>query len=364
VPVIEVKPSGSPSYEVIVETGALSRVNERVPRGSTRLVVISDSNVARIYGEDVRASLRGEGRSVELLSFPAGEDSKDRRTKAVLEDEMLARGVGRDAVIVALGGGVTTDLVGFVAATYLRGIRYISVPTSLLAMVDASIGGKTGVNHPRGKNLIGCFHQPAAVVIDPETLTSLPPGQLDCGLAEMLKHALIAGPGALGELTRDPSRIKSGDPSTMAELICRSAEIKAAVVGRDECESGERAVLNLGHTIGHAVENASGYAVPHGHAVSIGLLAEARIAHRIGVLDRGSVLEIERALDVLGLPDRLPAGVEPAAVVEATGSDKKTRDGAVRYALLAGIGVPARGPDGWTHEVPRDVVTRVLEGMR
>lgn len=360
---VHVQPERGSPYPVVIEIGTLSRVAEWLPEGRRHVAVVTDSTVAQLYGLTVGSRLRSAGLTVDFLTFPAGEENKTRETKARIEDEMIARKIGRDGVIVALGGGVTTDLGGFLAATYMRGIPYVSVPTTLLAMVDAAIGGKTGVNHPRGKNLIGAFHQPSAVVVDPRSLDSLQTRELDNGLAEMVKHALIADAAYLDTLTRAPKRLREAGDDSLERAIVRSVEIKASVVSRDERESGERAVLNFGHTIGHAIERASGYAVPHGHAVAVGILAEARISGSLGMLDDESLFDIEHALSVLGLPRVLPRLVMPEAVVAACDTDKKRQGGRVRFVLLSRLGEVARGPRGWTSEVPIAKVREVLEAM-
>jgi 3-dehydroquinate synthase len=276
---------------------------------------------------------------------------------------MADRGAGRDAVVVGLGGGVTTDLAGFVAATWMRGIAHVLVPTSLLAMVDAAVGGKSGVDVPWGKNLVGAFHQPVAVVVDPETLSTLPDRELDCGLAEMVKHALIADSNHLQELLSAAEELREGDAAAWGPLITRSIRIKAEIVHRDEFEVGERAVLNTGHTIGHAIEAAARYGISHGHAVSVGLAAEARIAARLGLLSDEDVQRVEEALSTLGLPQTVPEGLEPTSILAATRLDKKGRAGQVRYSLLAGIGRPSKQGVEWTREVPDDVVIAVLEEL-
>lgn len=362
-PIVDIEPQMSPPYQVVIEAGALSRVSAWLPATCSRVVVVTDSNVGQLYGLTVGSRLRSAELDVDVLTFPAGEEQKTRATKSRLEDEMVSRGVGRDAVIVALGGGVTTDIAGFLAATYMRGLPFLSVPTTLLAMVDAALGGKTGVNHPNGKNLIGVIHQPEAVIIDPDTLKSLPDRDFDCGLAEMVKHALVADPSYLDSLVKQPARLRGGDPDLVVPAIVRSVEIKAAIVARDELETGERAVLNLGHTVGHAIERVTRFSVSHGHAVAVGIVAEARLAREAGALDDESLFDIEQALSILGFPALLPDDVAPDAVISACDTDKKNRAGDVRYVQLARVGEPAQDGESWTHKAPLDVLRSVLEGM-
>ena len=361
-PIITVSPAGQPPYQVIVEPGCRRDLAARLQPGDAALALIADRQVWSLHGPAVEASL---SRPITRLTFAPGEASKTRETKARLEDEMLAAGLGRDTLVVALGGGVTTDLAGFVAATFMRGVAYLSVPTTLLAMVDAAIGGKTGVDHPAGKNLIGAFHQPRAVLVDPELLESLAEGELDAGLAEMVKHALIADPDALDQLVAEVGALRRRQPAVVTAAVARSLAVKAAVLSEDVTERGRRAVLNAGHTLGHGVEQASGYRVPHGLAVSIGLVAEARLARRMGVMPAAEAARVEAALEAMSLPVRLPRGLEPATVVAATGADKKNLAGEVRCSLLSAVGRPARGEDGrWTMAVEPDAALATLEELR
>jgi 3-dehydroquinate synthase len=300
------------------------------------LVVVSDDQVAAAVPTTLAAP---------RLTFPAGEPSKTRHTWARLTDDLLALGLGRDGALVAVGGGVTGDLTGFVAATYLRGIPYVQVPTSLLAMLDASIGGKTGVDVPAGKNLVGAFHQPVAVVVDPRALRTLPERDYRAGLAEAVKHAAIADAAHFAWLDTQVDALAARDEAVLEELLRRSIGIKAAVVADDERESGRRAVLNAGHTVAHALETASGFTLRHGEAVAIGLVAEARLGEQLGVTAAGTASALAALLDRLGLPTRTPREVDRAAAVAAMHSDKKNRGGELRFSLLRAIGITA---EPWT----------------
>ena len=331
-------------YVLTIARGALDRVGATVLASAPahRYVVVADEFTGALYGERAAASLPAE--QVVHLRFPAGESSKTRETWSRLTDAMLDAGCGRDTTIVALGGGVTGDLAGFLAATYLRGVPYVQVPSSLLAMIDSAIGGKTGVDTPKGKNLVGAFHRPAAVIADPELLRTLPPAHLRAGLAEALKAAVIADASLFdwiekhaGALLEDPGGAR------MTELIARAVAIKARVVETDERESGLRKTLNFGHTIGHAVEQLSGYAMLHGEAVAIGMVAEARVAEAVGIAEHGTADRIASALRPLGLPVHVPAEMSRNAIVEATRSDKKARGGMVEYALPCRVGGAAQG---------------------
>ena len=273
-----------------------------------RYALITDSNVGRFYAEPVTAQF--EKGTIEVLIIPAGEANKTRDSWARLTDQMLAKGFGRDSAVIALGGGVVGDLAGFVAATFMRGVPVIQIPTTLVAMVDAAIGGKTGVDTFAGKNLVGVFHAPANVLIDPQTLVTLPLREMRAGLAEIVKHGVIANEPYLREVaSRVPEMLSARGGQTsdsMLALIVRSVEIKADIVSRDEREEGLRKTLNFGHTIGHAVELVSGYSLLHGEAVAIGMAVESRLAESIGVAQAGTAATITKALEAAGLPTDTP----------------------------------------------------------
>lgn len=348
-------------YDVVIGAGALDHLGELLTSAvpADRIVVIADTNVAEHYGARVRRAL-GEERAT-LLTIPPGETEKTRARWAELSDAMAAAGVGRDAAVVALGGGVIGDLAGFVAATYMRGIPLVHLPTTLLAMVDASVGGKTAVDTPFGKNLVGAFHRPAAVVIDPTALLTLPRAHVRAGFAEILKHGVIADASYFAESSAAASAlIQQVDAAALAPIVRRSIEIKGGVVERDEREAGERQVLNFGHTIAHGIELASDFGVSHGDAVAIGMMAESACGEMLGVTEPGTVQQIHSALVAAGLPVRLPAELDAGAVVAATAGDKKRRGGVARYALPRRIGEMAGADRGWTFEVPAAVALRAL----
>src|SRR6185312_8347084 len=256
-----------------------------------------------------------------------GEASKSRESWAGLSDELLEMGFGRDSGLIALGGGMVGDLTGFVAATYMRGVPYALAPTTLLAMVDASVGGKTGVNTPQGKNLIGAFHPPVAVIADPQTLATLPDREYRGGLAEAVKHGLIADQSYFEWIESAAEDILRRDPAALAHLVRRSVEIKAEVVSEDEREGGRRAILNAGHTVAHALERVSNYGLPHGEAVALGLVLESELAEQLGLADPGLPRRVRDLLAGLGLPDQLLPGVDPMALVDSMRGDKKNRRG-------------------------------------
>jgi 3-dehydroquinate synthase len=363
---LHVRTPGTPagSYDVVVEPRSLASLAERLAEHcpAHRYALITDSHVEPLYGRATAEALRAAGLEAELLTFAAGEANKTRETWAELSDQMLAAGFGRDAAVVALGGGVVGDVAGFVAATYMRGVPVVQVPTTLLAMVDASVGGKTGVDTPAGKNLVGAFHPPRLVVIDPEVLGTLPAAELRAGLAEAVKHGAIADAAHLDWIEAHAERLLAADVEVLAELIDHSVRIKADFVARDERESGPRKMLNFGHTIGHAVEAATGYGVLHGEAIAIGMLAEARLGERLGITEPGTADRLKSLLGRLGLPTELPAGVAAEDVVGWTRSDKKARAGHVEYALIRRLGEAAVTPHGgWSWSVEDQAVRRVLD---
>lgn len=350
------------TYGVRVGAGALGDLAAVLDDVATahRPVVITDETVAQHWGARVGQVLPG----ADTLTIAPGEAQKTRDTWARLTDEMLRRNFARDTVVVAVGGGVVGDIAGFVAATYMRGVPVVQVPTTLLAMVDASVGGKTGVDTPGGKNLVGAFHQPAAVLIDPDVLDTLPLEHLRAGFAEIVKHGVVAdaeyfqrAASVAGTWSRAPRIAVPG----LTDLIARSVEIKAAIVTRDEREAGMRKVLNFGHTIGHAIEAATHFGTLHGYAVSIGLVAEARLAERIGVAAAGTARAIERVCGDAGLPTSVP-NVPVADLITFMRADKKARGGRVEYALPVRIGQMAGADNGWAIPVDDGLVREVLGG--
>ena len=366
-------------YVVTVAEGALGRLGQLAASSTPahRYVIITDDTVRALYAEQAAIQLGDKGGT--LLSIPPGEANKTRESWSRLTDEMLAAGHGRDSAIVALGGGVVGDLAGFVAATYMRGIPFVQVPTTLLAMIDASVGGKTGVDTPAGKNLVGAFHRPAAVIVDPLVLRTLPPRELRAGLAEAIKHgaiadgryfdwirrslpALIRSDGPPGGVDRRNDSVpEQNDSSLMVDLITRSIEIKARVVERDEREGGIRRILNFGHTLGHAVEALSGYRLLHGEAISIGMALEAELAERAGIAERGTASTLRQVLSAAGLPTERPQAILPGRVVEAARSDKKARGGMIELSLPSEIGRMAGEDRGWSVRVGDALLLEVLE---
>lgn len=320
--------------------------------------VISDSSVGPLFGERAMSSLRDAGFEPQLHQFPAGEASKNLDTVRGAYDWLLDHRAERGSAVVALGGGVVGDTAGFVAATYLRGVPFVQAPTSLLAMVDASIGGKVGVDHPRGKNLIGAFYQPRLVVQDTSLLATLPPRSLREGFAEIVKHGLIADAPMLDVLERDADALLAVEPERITALVARNAAIKARVVSEDEREGGLRMILNYGHTTGHAIESVTGYGpILHGEAISVGMMAAAAIGERVGITPPAVAQRQARIFERYGLPRRVH-GIDAEAVFAATALDKKVSAKRVRWVLIEAEGRPVVRDD-----VPDDVVRAVLRDL-
>lgn len=327
--------SGMGSYPVIIEAGGLDRLGERPEvQSAGRLAIVSDENVARLHGSRVLDSLRRFDCEPAMLVIPAGEASKTLSTVSRLWHGFLEAGLDRKSRVIALGGGVVGDLAGFAASTYMRGIDWVYVPTSLLAMVDASLGGKTGFDLPEGKNLIGTFHAPLLVLSDPEVLSSLPQAEFRAGLAEVVKHGIIGDPQLFEACSRGLAQVYENLPV----ILRRAAAVKVRIIEADPRERGERAALNLGHTVGHAVELVSGYHIRHGEAVAMGMAAEAKLAERLEIADRGLSMRIAETLSGLGLPPVVPAELPRPELIRAMGSDKKKSAGTVRFSLPVEIG--------------------------
>ncbi len=331
-------------YPVVIGANGLDQLGglllERGLKAGTKVLVVTNPVVQEHYGERCLASLQQAGLQAELLVIEAGEDQKTPATVALIHDAAFSQRLERGSLMLALGGGVVGDMTGFAAATWLRGIGVVQVPTTLLAMVDAAIGGKTGVNHPGGKNLIGAFHQPRLVVIDPDTLMTLPEREFRAGMAEVIKYGVI-GDRALFEQLEGAGPIDSiaaVAPPLLQTLLERSAAAKARVVAADEREGGLRAILNYGHTLGHVVEALCGYGTwLHGEAVAIGMVAAGEIALAMGLWGAEDQRRQRALINAAGLPQHWPP-LDLAAVLECLQGDKKVRDGRVRFVLPTGLG--------------------------
>lgn len=350
---------GERSYDVVVGTGLLGKLDQlvEVPAHASTAMVVTNATVDALYGGEVRDALRRRGLSVHTVEVPDGESAKSMETLATLYHRFAAVPLRRDDLVVALGGGVVGDLAGFAAATWHRGVAVLQVPTTLLAQVDAAVGGKTGINLPEGKNLVGAFHQPAGVVADTATLVTLPSRERRAGLGEVAKYGFIADPVVLELLERRPGEATEGEPSLLAEIVRRGVAVKARVVSADERESGERALLNYGHTVGHAIEAMTDYTrYLHGEAVALGMVAAAHLGVRLGVSAPALVDRTVALLDGLGLPS---GGVtlDPSRLWEHVVRDKKTRR-TVRFVVCREPG------DAFVvDDVPREAVNAAVAAL-
>jgi 3-dehydroquinate synthase len=350
------------AYEVIVGRGLLGRLPALLAGrcAASRYAVIADAHVADLHGASLMEALKEAGLEARLFTFPAGEWNKNREHWARLTDELLAWGLGRDGAIIAFGGGVAGDLGGFVAATYLRGVPFVQLPTSLLAMIDASVGGKTGVDVPAGKNLVGAFHQPRFVLADIDLLATLPRTHIAAGMAEAIKHGAIIDAPYFDSLA-DATACLAKDGAALEDVVRQSVAIKARIVAADEKEGGLRQVLNFGHTVGHAVEALSGFGLLHGEAVAIGMAVEAGIAEASGVAEPGTRKALVAMLERYALPVEIPEGLSSHRLLELMRADKKVRAGRVRLALPKKIGLMVQSDDGaWTVEVEERLLREAI----
>ena len=354
---------GDRSYVIKIGGGLLSRLGAECAqlKLGQRCAVITDSNVGKKYAATALKSLTASGLEPVLITIPAGEKSKRIAVVEKCYDRLAAHRLERKSFIVALGGGVVGDLAGFVAATYLRGIPFVQVPTTLLAQVDSSVGGKTGVNLRAGKNLVGAFYQPQLVLCDLDTLQTLPEREYVSGLAEVIKYGIICDAVLFAQLERNLPKLLKRDVSALRDVVARCCEIKADVVGQDETEGGLRAILNFGHTIGHAIENSSGYGrFLHGEAIAIGQVAAAKLSHKILGLPSGDVERIEKLFVRAGLPAKIKLNAaQRKKLFAAMKLDKKVSNGEVKFVLAEKIGKVV-----WGRKVSLPLIDEVLPALR
>jgi len=351
---------GERSYDILIGRGLIEKAGLCLRRwGLTgSCLVVADSKVGRIYGAKLLSALKGSGFTAKFFVLPPGEEHKTLHETQRIYRAMLEAGLDRGSFIVSLGGGVVGDIAGFAAATYMRGIPFVQVPTTLLAQVDASVGGKVGVNLSEGKNLVGAFHQPRGVLIDPSVLATLDRRQLTAGFAEVIKHAIIADARYFGFLENNSARALSLESACMERIITRSCEIKAGIVARDERERGLRMILNFGHTIGHAIETVTGYRFYlHGEAVAIGMACASAVAARLGCIPQRSHRKITALLQKYGLPVRMEK-ISVKKILRALPRDKKARGGKVRFVLPERIGKAFV-----TEGVGEDIIRTVVKDM-
>lgn len=351
--VIDVDTPGG-RYPIHIGPGRLDVLDQSIPADATTIAVVTNPTVARLYGERVEAALARTGRRVLRIELPDGEAHKDWQTLNLIFDALLTHRLDRRAVLVALGGGVIGDMTGFAAAVYMRGIRFVQVPTTLLAQVDSSVGGKTAVNHPLGKNMVGAFYQPIAVEIDTDVLKTLPPREVSAGLAEVVKYGLILDADFWGWCEDNAAALRALDPAALAYAIRRSCELKAQVVGKDERESGLRAILNLGHTFGHAIESGLGYGEwLHGEAVGCGMVQAAELSAEVAGFPKADVSRVRDLVQAIGCPIVAPdLGADQWLALMQV--DKKTEGGEIRFVLMPRIG------EAITQTAPLDAIHRVL----
>jgi 3-dehydroquinate synthase len=352
-------------YHVLIGCGLLDEAGRRVAEVCSvqRHAVIADSQVADLYGERLLAALAESGGEARLIRFAAGEWNKTREAWGELTDSMLRWGFGRDSAVIALGGGVTGDLAGFVAATYMRGLPVVQVPTTLTAMLDSSVGEVTGLDTQAGKSLVGADHAPALVLVDPALLKTLPAPQMSAGLATAIKHGLILDAGYLDEITVGLESILGREPEGLAATVKRSVEIKADVMGRDSRETGYRTVLDFGHTVAGAVGTLTGYGWLYGEALAVGMLAEARIGEAAGITAPGTAGRIQEMLEAARLPLELDPDITAERFFKALELVGKRRGARPQYTLLTEVGrVAGSRETGWGHAVEDDLVQGVLFG--
>lgn len=347
-------------YDITIAAGSLDQLGSwctRLHLGK-KVLIVSNPAIFRRYGQQAIASLTSAGFEVAELTLPPGERYKTLTSIQKIYNAALENRLERSSTLVALGGGVIGDMTGFGAATWLRGINFVQVPTTLLAMVDAAIGGKTGVNHPQGKNLIGAFHQPRLVLIDPQVLATLPAREFRAGMAEVIKYGVIWD-SELFALLESLDQLRTLGMDVLAEVLRRSCQAKADVVSKDEKEAGLRAILNYGHTIGHAVESLTGYRlVNHGEAVAIGMVAAGQLAVHLQLWDKAAQARQDALIQKAGLLTQLPEGLDIEAIIEALQTDKKVEAGKVRFVLPTQIGAATV-----TDQVPSDLIRQVLRQM-
>ena len=350
---------GERGYDIHVGEGLLDEAGEVISaacRGRSA-AIITNRRVGDLYAPRLVKSLERAGIAGNVITIPTGERFKTLGTVARIYEKLLDVRLDRGGIVIGLGGGVIGDIAGFAAATYLRGVDFVQIPTSLLAQVDASVGGKTGVNLSRGKNLVGAFHQPKSVIVDVSVLRTLPARELRSGLAEVIKHGIIRDAGYFRSLEADLPAIRRLKPESLVPTIARSCEIKAEVVGKDERESGLRRILNFGHTVAHSIESLTGYRTfRHGEAVAMGMASAAIVSRNLGFASAEDVSRIAEILKASGLPCGLPADLGPREIVGAMGFDKKVAHGKLHVVLIRGIGSSFVADD-----VPPEAWVKALE---
>jgi len=359
---VNLKKTEDNSYDIVIKQGVLADVAKELKDEGLahRFALITDKTVQTLYGGKLHQQLDSEGLIVDMIAFPAGERYKTRETKAWIEDRMLENQIGRDSAVIALGGGVVGDMAGYVAATFTRGLPYVQIPTSLVACVDSSIGGKTAVDTAYGKNLIGSFHQPWRVYVDIDTLGTLGAKEIREGLAEVIKYGVISDESLFTYLEDNLEKIFSYDSEALTHIVKRSCEIKADVVERDEKESNLRKILNFGHTLGHAVENLSDYTISHGQAISIGMVWEGALACAMGIWKEEELKRLTTLLSKAGLSTQMPEGTNINDIIDTMKLDKKSRAGHIEMVLPESIGAMSVCEGGYGHKIDETLIKEVI----
>ncbi len=330
------------SYEIRIGKGILDRMILLIAKNhkAARYVIVTDSNVNRLYGHAVQDAMAQAGMKASVIEIPAGEASKNISTVMNIAGQLLAAGADRETLLVALGGGVVGDLTGFISSVYMRSVPYIQIPTTLVGQLDSSIGGKTAVDLPQGKNLLGTFYQPRAVFVDLNFLDTLPDQEFNNGLAEMIKYGIIEDEKLFKLLEEDMDVVKSRDTALLLKIIETCCRIKKSIVEIDECEHGLRRILNFGHTLGHALESASDYKLSHGEGVALGMIAAARLSAKLHYLSDDESSRVERVIALAGLPTRIDKAITMDAVISRFKTDKKKKDDVIHFVLIKKIGMP------------------------
>ncbi len=351
----------SASYEIFIGEDILDRIGMIITKNNcaSRYVIITDSNVAILHGERLLTTLKETGLKIDMIEFPAGEASKNIDTTLDIIKKLIDIGIDRRSALIALGGGVVGDIVGFVASTYMRGIPYYQIPTTLLAQVDSSIGGKTAIDLPEGKNLMGTFYQPKGVFIDLSFLKTLPSREFNSGMAEIVKYGIIDDTELFDLLESKTKAIKDKDITLLSTIIGKSCRIKKGIIEIDEKETGLRRILNFGHTIGHAIEAESDYSISHGDAVSIGMVAATRISQKLKYLPSEDRKRIEHLIKATGLPCRIPISISTEGILARLKVDKKKEDDANKFVLLKKLGMPFVNGG-----VPEEIARETIEELK
>jgi len=350
------------SYKIVIGENILESIAPDMKQADLayNYAIITDSNVHKLYGESLKKHFSDLGLNNILLTFPAGEKNKNRQTKSKLEDEMLNNKFGRDSAVIAIGGGVVGDVAGYLAATYNRGVKYVQVPTSLVACVDSSIGGKTGVDTHRGKNLIGSFHQPYRVYIDTNTLKTLPRKEVREGLAEVIKYGVIKDGNLFRYLEKNIEKIFMHDKQALRYIVKTSCEIKGEVVENDEKESNLRKILNFGHTIGHGIEALSDFKITHGEAISVGMIAEGKIAIKLGLWNHDELTRLQNLIRSASLPTDIPQNTGIGKLIDVMKLDKKARGGEIEMTLPIKIGEMSSLNGNYGIKVDKNLIYKTL----